>query len=74
LDGLHTPILLTEGEYQANDEYQINIYYKWFGIPTKDYTVKVYSKMDVPVYLVDKDTGAKTTSVIHMDGQVPTGF
>jgi hypothetical protein len=71
---MHYPILLTEEEYQSGSEYQIKISYKWFNSHARDYTVKVYSKMDIPIYMLDKDTGAKTTSVIHMDGTAPSGF
>jgi hypothetical protein len=65
----HKPILLKEKDYSKNSQYIIRVDYKWYNSPARDYTVKVYSKMDVPV----KDSNGKL-SITHMDGQVPSGF
>jgi len=64
------PIIIPEANYAAGTVFELAVKYLWFGSPYKDYTVKVYSKQDLVVR--DKTTGS--TSVIHMDGQTPSGF
>ena len=45
----HRPILLLESEYSRRSDYTLDVKYKWYSSPVRDYTVKVYSKMDVPI-------------------------
>ena len=47
----------------------MEVKYKWYDSPARDYTVKVYSKMDIPV----KDSSNRK-NIVHMDGQIPSGF
>jgi len=45
----HKPILLKEADYRKNQDLTIEVKYKWYESPARDYTVKVYSQMEVPV-------------------------
>ena len=56
-------------DYNAGDTFKVRARYEWLGAPDKDYTVKVYSKQNLEI----KDSRGQT-SVIHMDGQAPSGF
>lgn len=63
------PIMQVEADYTAGIYYvlQINLYF--VGSPVRDYTVHVYSKQTLSI--IDE---AQKTSVVHMDGQKPSGF
>jgi len=50
--------------YVAGDVFAIQVRYNWWGATKEDFTVKVYSKQDLPV--LDSDGN---TNQIHMDGQ-----
>lgn len=43
------PILVKEADYKKGQDYTLTVEYKWFNSPFRDYTVKVYSKQDVPI-------------------------
>lgn len=43
--------------------------YDWFGQPIKDFTVSVYSKMDLEIRNEEGET-----NMWHMDGNYPSGF
>ena len=67
MDQFSHPILLTS--YNANDSFTLKVRYLWMGSPAKDYTVRIYSKQKLEVL----DSHGKT-NMLHMDGQLPTGF
>ena len=64
------PVLVPESEYWAGDRFSISVF-KGFphDHPAQEYTVRVYSKMDIQV----QDTWGRS-SIQHMDGQQPSGF
>mmetsp|Transcript_15383 Transcript_15383/g.23677 ORF Transcript_15383/g.23677 Transcript_15383/m.23677 type:complete len:118 (-) Transcript_15383:196-549(-) len=68
-DQFSYPILVPEADYEAGDNIKITVDYTWNFYPTKDYTVKVYSKHDVAI---TDSTGQP--HVCHMDGTFPSCF
>merc|ERR1711990_848111 len=61
-------IKLAPADYDANTEYTIMVKYFFYTCPIKEYTVRVYSKMNMPI------TKNGQTNMLHMDGQSPSGF
>jgi len=49
VDIQHIPILINTLNYQANDIFAVDVHYEWLGSKGNDYTVKVYSKMDIKI-------------------------
>jgi len=49
------PLLVSDSDYSANDVFKIAVQYKWINAPIKDYTVRMYSRMDVNVNIEDSD-------------------
>ena len=45
-DAKHRSFLI---EYEPYESYEILVAYKWYGSPTPDYTVKVYSRSAVDI-------------------------
>jgi hypothetical protein len=44
--------------------------YSWFGSPTNEYTVSIYSKFkDVKITDI-----IRSTNMVNMDGSIPSGF
>jgi hypothetical protein len=66
-DQFSYPILITD--YQGGDTFKIVVSYTWFDSPAKDYTLSVYSKQELEI----RDQEGEM-SVLHMDGQEPSGF
>ena len=66
-DQFSYPILITS--YNAGDVFKVRAKYLWLGSPAKDYTVKIYSKQSLEV-----KNFLGQTNILHMDGQLPTGF
>lgn len=56
--------MVLESEYEAGDVFNFKIYYRWYGYSSEDFTVKVYSRMDLEVL---DERGE--TNMLHMDGQ-----
>lgn len=58
------------GGFAPGDDIIIMAWYTWHGSPHKDYTVKVYSKMDLPVTETDEDTFTEDlgTNQLYTDG------
>jgi hypothetical protein len=64
------PILVPEGDYSAGDKFKVSMFKHYIAdYPAKDFTAKVYSKMN----LVVRDINGNT-NMLHMDGQKPSGF
>lgn len=53
----------------AGEEYRVDVTYEWLGSPAPDYTVKLYSPLDLT--LTDE---AGATNQLHTDGQEPSEF
>jgi len=50
-------------------EYRVKVTYEWLGSPAPDYTVKLYSPLDLT--LTDENG---STNQLHTDGQQPSEF
>jgi len=66
---MHQPFMIPDSNYAAGQRFAVDIKYNWFGIPHKDYTLKVYSRqsIDVTDYKGNKNQ-------LHADGKSPTEF
>jgi len=62
MDYVHNPIKLTE--FVPGEKLKLEIKYLWFNSPHRDYTIKIHSKMNIPIY----DSDGKTNQ-LHADGQ-----
>ena len=69
-DIMHSPLLIRENEYAANDLFDIRVRYDWYWSPAKDFTVKIYSKHDGTKLF---DSLGKT-NMLHTDGNEPSEF
>jgi hypothetical protein len=58
------PNVITLYGFVADEKIRLEIKYDWFNSPHKDYTVKVHSKMNVPITNSDG-----ITNQLHADGQ-----
>ena len=67
VEAAHDPMLLQGLE--AGGEYRVGVTYEWLGSPAPDYTVKLYSSLDLAVR--DEDG---STHQLHTDGQQPSEF
>ena len=63
------PYQIAESDYEAGDEFTMEIDYLWDTFYAKDYTIKVYTAQELEV----RDANGET-NMIHMDGQEPSGF
>lgn len=69
MDFKHIPIEIDSLQYNAGDIFAVDVKYDWIGNKGNDYTVKVYSKMDIEI------TDSLDRKVqLHTDGQSPTEF
>ena len=67
LDQRHKPIMVSASTNSAI--YNIYVKYEFVGSPHNDFTLKVYSKYNIPI--LDSNGNSIET---HMDGQQPSGF
>ena len=69
-DQISFPILATASSYTSDTTFTITVdYFFASDHPYKDYTLRVYSKLNLDV----KDSEGNT-NMLHMDGQEPSGF
>ena len=64
------PLLVAEASYKAGDKFKLQTNAYFAGGATREYTVHVYTSQTLSV--LDKPT--QKASVVHMDGQSPSGF
>ena len=63
------PVLVSEGKYNKGDKFTVTVRYNWRNSPANDYTVSVYSKMDLRI------TGSDgLPSMYFADGRYPSEF
>lgn len=62
-------MLVKEDSYEAGDNFTISVQYDWHWSTARDYTVQVYSRMDLEI----KDWRNETYE-FYMDGDTPNGF
>lgn len=65
------PILISESDYSAGEEFKYQVNFFFVDSPIRDYTVLVYTKQTVTVNI---DTNDGPTNQNHMDGTKPSGF
>jgi hypothetical protein len=55
--------------FSPNEVFAVWMKYKWNNSPAKDFTVKVYSKVNIKV-----EDSNKVTNQLHADGKEPSEF
>lgn len=50
MDEYNEPVLIKAEDYEGGQWWSIDVWYSWMGSPHRDYTVKVYSAHDLPIY------------------------
>lgn len=68
----HNPMLIAPSSYIAGDTFTITVSNDWYGTPSRDYTIMLYSKIEEGSSWIKNSDGY--ANMMHMDGSLPTGF
>ena len=71
-ESYHNPMLIAPGSFQPGDKFKITVSNDWYGMPSRDFTLMLYAKIDKDTVWITND--GNYANMMHMDGSKPTGF